>query len=108
YSAGNKQMMDDRANDRDLPWEPVTHTNESGTSPFLFVCEHASNFIPGCYNGLGLKPHDLTTHIAWDPGALEVAQHLSKALDAPLITSCLSRLLIDCNRPLDAPDLIPE
>lgn len=50
----------------------------------------------------------MQAHIAWDPGAVEVARHLATSLDAPLVESQLSRLLIDCNRPLDAHDLIPE
>ena len=32
---------------------------------------------------------------------------MAAALDAVLVQSCVSRLVIDCNRPLDAPDLIP-
>ncbi|MBV2143358.1 N-formylglutamate amidohydrolase [Falsochrobactrum sp. TDYN1] len=98
----------DRADSRDLPSAPVIVVNEDGKSPYLFVCEHASNFIPKNFGGLGLDTEALTAHIAWDPGAVEVARHLSTALDATLIEAGLSRLLIDCNRPLDAHDLIPE
>lgn len=83
-------------------------TNRDGSSPFVFVCDHASNFVPPQYGTLGLDASDLTRHIAWDPGALPVVQHLSQALDAPLVESCISRLIIDCNRPLEAPDLIWE
>ena len=50
---------------------------------------------------------ELKRHIAWDPGALPVAERMAAALDAVLVQSCVSRLVIDCNRPLDAPDLIP-
>ena len=46
-------------------------------------------------------------HIAWDPGALPVALRMAAMLDAALIEAGVSRLVIDCNRPLDAPDLIP-
>src|SRR5690606_1001418 len=60
------------------------------------------------FQRLGLDAAELDRHIAWDPGALPVSQRLSVALDAPLVAAGLSRLLIDCNRPLDAPDLIPE
>ena len=49
----------------------------------------------------------MTRHIAWDPGALPVAQQLSRTLDSPLVECCVSRLAIDCNRPTDAPDLVP-
>lgn len=83
-------------------------SNREGSSPFVFVCDHASNFVPPQYGTLGLDPSELTRHIAWDPGALPVARHLCEALDAPLVESCISRLVIDCNRPLEAPDLIWE
>ncbi|RUV52124.1 N-formylglutamate amidohydrolase, partial [Mesorhizobium sp. M7A.F.Ca.MR.228.00.0.0] len=44
---------------------------------------------------------------AWDPGALPVARRMAQALDATLVETRISRLVIDCNRPLDAPDLVP-
>lgn len=47
-------------------------------------------------------------HIAWDIGAAAVARRLSQRLDAPLIMQRYSRLVIDANRPLSAPDCIPE
>jgi predicted N-formylglutamate amidohydrolase len=45
-------------------------------------------------------------HVAWDPGALSVSHLLSDLLDAPLVASTVSRLVVDCNRTLSAPDLI--
>lgn len=100
--------MTDEREYRTVSCEPVSVFNKDGESPYLFVCEHASNFIPETFQGLGLDAEALRAHIAWDPGAVEVARHLATSLDAPLVESQLSRLLIDCNRPLDAPDLIPE
>ena len=88
------------------PMEAVRVTNRAGRSPFLVICDHASNFVPSGYGTLGLAAADLSRHIAWDPGALPVAAHLAEALDATLVESRISRLMIDCNRPLDAPDLI--
>jgi predicted N-formylglutamate amidohydrolase len=85
---------------------PVRITNREGGSPFVFICDHASNFLPAQFGTLGLDRSDLQRHIAWDPGAQPVAQQLARALDAVLVESCVSRLVIDCNRPLDAPDLI--
>ncbi|MDR0252817.1 MAG: N-formylglutamate amidohydrolase [Brucellaceae bacterium] len=82
--------------------------NEQGSSPYLLICEHATNFMPEKFARLGLSEADMAAHIAWDPGAAEVARRMSKALDATLVEAGLSRLLIDCNRPLSAPDLIPE
>jgi predicted N-formylglutamate amidohydrolase len=85
----------------------VQVTNPDGQGAYVFTCDHAANAVPARFGSLGLSPTDFSRHIAWDPGALPVAQLLSKALDAPLIQTNLSRLVLDCNRPLDAPDLIP-
>lgn len=103
-------MVDDRDDRADnLLWpKAVTVTNEGGISPYLFVCEHASHFIPDRFDKLGLNEHELTAHIAWDPGAVEVARQMGDSLNACVIEAELSRLLIDCNRSLEAPDLIPE
>jgi predicted N-formylglutamate amidohydrolase len=84
----------------------VVVTNARGSSPFVVVCDHASNRIPERYGDLGLSHVERLSHIAWDPGALAVSRALSDALDAPLVQSTVSRLVIDCNRDLDAPDLI--
>ena len=85
----------------------VRVTNRSGTSPFVLVCDDASNHMPPQYGTLGLPEADMLRHIAWDPGALPVSQLMAEMLDAPLVEAGVSRLAIDCNRPLDAPDLIP-
>jgi len=100
--------MSDEREYRTALCAPVIVLNGNGKSRWLFICEHASNFIPERFNSLGLNAEALKAHIAWDPGAVEVARHLSSKLDAPLIEATYSRLLIDCNRPLDARDLIPE
>jgi predicted N-formylglutamate amidohydrolase len=41
-------------------------TNPAGAGDFLIVCEHASNFIPASFAGLGLEGAALESHIAWD------------------------------------------
>jgi predicted N-formylglutamate amidohydrolase len=51
---------------------------------------------------LGLDQKQLADHIAWDPGAADVARLLSAELDSPLLLSGYSRLVIDCNRPLES------
>jgi predicted N-formylglutamate amidohydrolase len=58
-------------------------------------------------NGLGLSEAAKVSHAAWDPGALGVAERMSLRLDATLVTSCVSRLVYDCNRPPDAPGAMP-
>jgi len=81
--------------------------NAGGTAPALIVCEHASNAIPATLHRLGLAPGDEMSHAAWDPGALGVARALAGALDAPLISATVSRLVHDCNRPAGTPEAMP-
>jgi predicted N-formylglutamate amidohydrolase len=86
--------------------DPVVIENPDGKGPFAIVCDHASRYLPDRYGLLGLPADALATHIAWDPGGLALARHLSHRLDATLLWPDISRLVIDCNRPPDAPDLI--
>lgn len=81
--------------------------NAKGSSQYVLTCEHASNYIPARYRNLGLPEAELQRHIAYDIGAAGMSRLLSKALDAPLVLSGYSRLLIDCNRPLHSPTLMP-
>ncbi|UVC06919.1 N-formylglutamate amidohydrolase [Rhizobium sp. TH2] len=87
---------------------PVTVENAKGRSAILLVCEHASRTLPASLGTLGLSTEALNAHIAWDPGALAVAQRVSGLLDATLIFQNFSRLAYDCNRPPEAPDAMPE
>lgn len=84
------------------PHEPPAFeiVNARGRSSAVLVCDHASNRVPERLGNLGLDTGQLADHIAWDPGAAEVARRLSARLDAPLVLSGYSRLVIDCNRPL--------
>jgi predicted N-formylglutamate amidohydrolase len=79
-----------------------------GSGRFVFLCDHASNYIPPELLDLGLPAFELERHIAWDIGAAGVTEALSEIFDAPAILCNTSRLVIDCNRHLNAPDLIPE
>lgn len=87
--------------------DAVEALNENGRSPFVLICEHASNHIPAEYNKLGLDDHELARHIAWDIGAANVTRALSKRIDASAFLGGYSRLLIDLNRPLHVADSIP-
>ncbi len=74
----------------------------------LIVCEHASNRIPPHLHSLGLQEDLTSSHIAWDPGAWQVAEFLADVLEADLVTGQLSRLIYDCNRAPEAHDAVPE
>lgn len=89
------------------PDDAVEVVNADGRGSVVLVCDHASNFVPPEYGTLGLDRAEFVRHIAWDPGAMPVSLEMSALMDAPLVASRISRLIIDCNRPLDAPDLIP-
>lgn len=82
--------------------------NADGVGGAVILCEHASREIPERYGDLGLSTSDRESHAVWDPGARAVALALSKALDAPLIASRVSRLVYDCNRPPEAASAMPE
>ena len=86
--------------------DPVLVENRGGASRLVILCDHASSFIPAEYASLGLGAAERVAHIAWDPGAIAVARELSRKLDAPLVYATVSRLIVDCNRLPDAPDLI--
>ena len=82
--------------------------NADGASNVVLVCDHASKRVPRCLSNLGLTDAQLDDHIGWDPGAAKVARLLSNNLDATLLLSGYSRLVIDCNRPTQSPQSIPE
>jgi predicted N-formylglutamate amidohydrolase len=77
-----------------------------GDGPFIVACEHASNRLPRTLGTLGLKPADLDRHIAWDPGAADLAAGVAKRIGATLVLQRYSRLVIDCNRDPKLPDAI--
>lgn len=81
--------------------------NANANSPVVIVCEHAAHRIPRALGDLGLDDVALTSHIAWDPGALEVALRLGVLLGATVVAANFSRLVYDCNRPPDAPGAMP-
>lgn len=78
----------------------------AGRSPFVLIADHAGNRVPAVLGGLGLAPEDLQRHIALDIGVLGLGERLSAALDASLIWQQVSRLVIDCNRPLASPESV--
>ncbi len=77
---------------------PVLEIGRERRSRFLIAVDHASRRIPRRLGSLGLPTAELERHTAWDIGALDVARRVAAALDAPLVASNYSRLVIDCNR----------
>ncbi|MEP4037022.1 N-formylglutamate amidohydrolase [Pseudophaeobacter sp.] len=77
---------------------------------WLITCDHASNVVPPFVGGgdLGLPQADMQRHIAYDPGALAVCKLLGERLNAPVVASNFSRLVIDPNRGEDDPTLLMQ
>jgi predicted N-formylglutamate amidohydrolase len=86
---------------------PFEVINATGRAPLVIACDHASNAVPPEIGGLGVSDAALQRHIAWDIGAAAISGHLARAFDAPAILCGTSRLVIDCNRQLRDPTLIP-
>ena len=73
---------------------------------FLVTCEHGGNRIPAPYRRLFRGQGTLLdSHRGYDPGALLMARALAAAFRAPLVTSNVSRLLVDLNRSIGHPQL---
>ena len=86
---------------------PVETVNPDGRADVVLICEHAANRIPGALDALGLDRETRISHVAWDPGAAQVARAMADRLDAPLFLQRFSRLVYDCNRPVFADSAVP-
>ncbi len=82
--------------------DPVAVDNPGGRSPFLLLGDHAGLAIPRRLDRLGLSEADLSRHIACDIGVEGLGVRLASRLDAAFVRQTYSRLVIDCNRALDA------
>ena len=81
---------------------PFQVRRPQGTSPFILIADHAGQSIPARLGDLGVAQAERDRHIGWDIGIAGVTERLSEMLDAFAILQAYSRLVIDCNRPLDA------
>ena len=86
---------------------PYRFVNEDGPAPMVIICDHASNRVPVGYGDLGLPPAAFERHIALDIGAAAISEILARRFHAPAILSTVTRLLIDCNRRFEDPNLTP-
>ncbi len=76
---------------------------------YLLSCEHAGNIVPEGYESLFEPTKDvLSTHKAWDIGALSIAQVISDRLALPLFYQEITRLLVEANRSLNSPQLFSD
>jgi predicted N-formylglutamate amidohydrolase len=61
---------------------PVILQNAAGTSPIMFLSDHAGLAIPRRLGTLGLDEAEIRRHIGWDIGILGVTSRLADRLDA--------------------------
>ena len=91
-----------------LPRTVSHHTIDATKHTPLFVFgDHASKHIPAEFDNLGLHGDDLTRHIAWDIGTETIVRELCAHFGCAGQLASVSRLVIDLNRDLDMPGLIP-
>lgn len=74
----------------------------ASSTRLLLTCEHASGAVPDGLD-LGVDASDLASHIAFDRGALVIAEGLRAGTGAPLHRGAFSRLVVDLNRMDDNP-----
>lgn len=76
---------------------------------FLVTCEHGGNRVPAdCRQFFAGREEELQSHRGFDPGALSLARDLARALEAPLVASTVSRLVVELNRSLGHRQLFSE
>ncbi len=88
--------------------DAVRVIRRDSTSPYLFVCDHAGNRIPRKLGDLGVSEADRQRHIAWDVGAFGMAEEFARRFEATFVHQVYSRLVVDCNRPLQSATSMPE
>ncbi len=89
-------------------WRSFGIVRSAARTSLIIICDHATNLVPPEYGMLGLDDIQLNRHIGYDIGALEVSLELGRRLEATVIFSRFSRLLIDPNRGEDDPTLIMQ
>ena len=91
-----------------MDYAPFVTAGSQRNENIIIICDHATNTVPPTIAGgdLGLQTSDMQRHIAYDIGAANVSTHLGMLLDAPVVCSNFSRLVIDPNRGEDDPTLL--
>jgi predicted N-formylglutamate amidohydrolase len=72
----------------------------------VISAEHASREVPDDL-ALGVPEEVLASHVAWDPGARQVALRLAERFAAPLFLGRFTRLVADLNRSPESPEAVP-
>ena len=102
--------MDAQGGNKIMTYKPFFVHGAKRSGRWLITCDHASNIVPPNVNEgrLGLTEEDRERHITYDPGAYSVSRNLGEMLNAPVVASNFSRLVIDPNRGEDDPTLVMQ
>ena len=75
----------------------------------IITCEHGGNYVPREFRYLFTNHEkELSSHLGWDLGALEVAKYMARHLQAPISYQRVSRLLVESNRSLHSEELFSK
>jgi len=76
---------------------------------FVVTAEHGGNVVPPEYSQLFVGADEaLASHRGWDPGSLALAHRLASSLRASLVSSTVTRLVVDLNRSPHHPRVFSE
>jgi predicted N-formylglutamate amidohydrolase len=79
----------------------MTGQRTSAALAVVVSCEHGGNAVPAVYRHLfadAAAQAALASHRGWDPGSLQIGRWFARKLEAPLIVSTTTRLLVEPNR----------
>ena len=87
------------------PWAQVIDGSNSDRCPYVFSCEHASNYM-GNIELTQKETQVIESHWGWDIGIADLTKALVIETQSLGVFSTYSRLLLDTNRSLDSTTLI--
>ncbi|GAB5389578.1 MAG: N-formylglutamate amidohydrolase [Alphaproteobacteria bacterium] len=87
---------------------PFSVLNAASSVPIILLCEHASRRIPRRFGDLGIPVEHQHRHLMWDIGMGPITAMLAMRLGCTAVMANYSRIVLDVNRTLHTPTLIPE
>ena len=87
------------------PWAQVLEAGNSGRCPYVFSCEHATNYM-GNIELTKEETKIINSHWGWDIGIAELTKALVFKTQSLGVFSTYSRLLLDTNRSVNSNTLI--
>ena len=86
---------------------PFVTLAPTALAPVLLSCEHAANRFPSRTPVCRAERALLASHRGWDIGAWKLTRELAVGLETSAVGGRWTRTVIDLNRPVGDPTLIP-